>query len=61
MISEFRPFRQSDAFVPKGLNRAEEKAASRLDHSLLAALLSDPKARARILKYLKLPDENANH
>jgi hypothetical protein len=45
---------------PHGLNRAEERAASRLDHSL-SALLRDPKACARILKYLKLPDENANH
>jgi hypothetical protein len=43
---------------PQGLNRAEKEAASRLDHSL-AALLSDPKARARILKYWKL--ESANH
>jgi hypothetical protein len=45
---------------PQGLNRAEKKAASRLDHSL-SALLRDPKACARILKYWKLPDENANH
>jgi hypothetical protein len=45
---------------PQGLLRAEKKAASRLDHSL-SALLSDPKACARILKYWKLPDENTNH
>lgn len=45
---------------PQGLNRAEKRAASQLDHSL-SALLRDPKACARILKYLKLPDENANH
>jgi hypothetical protein len=38
--------------APQGLNRAEKKAASRIDHSL-AALLSDPKECARILKILE--------
>ena len=37
---------------PQGLNRAEKKAASRIDHSL-AALLSDPKEWDRILKILE--------
>lgn len=46
---------------PEGLNRAERKAASRLDHSLLSALLSNPKTRARMLKYWKMPDKKANH
>jgi hypothetical protein len=46
---------------PQGLNRAEKIAASRLDHSLLSALLSDPKVRAKILKYRNLPDKKANH
>jgi hypothetical protein len=45
---------------PEGLIRAEKVAASRLDESL-AALLKDPKARARMLKHCKLPGENANH